>query len=154
MMHFGHHNPKHSYHLEDQILEISRSENDLGVNIDDSLKFHLHTAAATKKANQILGMIKKYRTRDATTISTLYKSMARPHLEYDNTIWGPFYQEDIGRVEAIQRKATKLVNGLNDKSYEEQLKDLKLPSLVYRRKRGDMIQMFKVVNGLVRIDPK
>ena len=51
---------------------------------------------------------------------------------------------------AIQRVATKLVNGLNDKPYEERLKDLKLPFLVYTRKRGDMIQMFKVMNGLVR----
>ena len=78
--------------------------------------------------------------------------MVRLHLEYGNDIWWPFYQENIGRVEAIQKRMTKLVNGLNDKPYEERLKDLTLPSLVYRCKGRDMIQMFKVMNGLVRID--
>ena len=93
VMHFGYRNPNHSYHLNDHLLESTHSEKDLGVNIDDSLKFHVHTAAASKKANQILGAIKKsYHTRDASTISSLYKAMVRPHLEYGNVIWGPFYQ--------------------------------------------------------------
>ena len=78
--------------------------------------------------------------------------MFRPHLEYGNTIWGPFYQGDKKLVEAVQRRATKLIPGLKEKTYEERLKLLKLPSLVYRRKRGDMIWMFKVMNGLVRVD--
>ena len=153
VMHFGRQNPKHSYHLNDHVLESMHSEKDLGVFIDDQLKFHVHTAAGAKKANQILGVVKKsYRTRDPTTMATLYKHMVRPHLEYGNTIWGPFYKDDIKTVEAIQRRATKLVNSLRDKPYEERLEALKLPSLVYRRKRGDMIQMYKIVNGLVRID--
>ena len=73
-------------------------------------------------------------------------------MEYGNTIWGPFYEGDIKMVESIQRRATKMITGLHDKPYEERLKELKLPSLVYRRRRGDMIQMYKVINGLVRIN--
>ena len=58
------------------------SEKDLGVMVDNKLKFHVHAAAATKKANQMLGVIKRtYVTRDATTMATLYKSMVRPHME-------------------------------------------------------------------------
>ena len=53
-MHFGHPNHTHSYHLNGHILEKTDHEKDLWV-----LKFHVHTAAATKKANQILGVIKK-----------------------------------------------------------------------------------------------
>ena len=135
------------------MLEISDNEKDLGVIIDDKLKFHIHTATATKKANQILGIIKKsFRTRDAKTIDMLYKSMVRPHLEYGNVIWGPDYKTDIKKLEAVQRRATKLITSLKDKPYGERLKELKLPSLVYRRKRGDMIQMYKIMNNLVRID--
>ena len=67
--------------MNDHHLEAISFERDLGVIIDDELKFHRHTATATKKATQILGIIKKsYQTRDAVTISTLYKAMAIPHL--------------------------------------------------------------------------
>ena len=59
VMHFGNHNPNHSYLLNDCFLESTHSEKDLGVIVDDELKFNVQTAAASKKANQILGIIKK-----------------------------------------------------------------------------------------------
>ena len=62
--------------------------------------------------------------------------MVRPHLEYGNVIWVPYYKTDIKKLEAVQRRATKLITSLKDKAYGERLKELKLPSLVYRRKRG------------------
>ena len=121
--------------------------------IDDKLRFHVHAASATKKANQMLGVIKRtYVTRDANTISTLYKSMVRPHLEYGNAIWGPCYIGDLKLVEGVQRRATKLIPNLYDKPYQERLRELRLPSMEYRRKRGDMIQCYKIMNGLVRLD--
>ena len=86
------------------------------------------------------------------TISTFYKAMVRPHLEYGNTIWSPFSQGDMKSVESVQRRATKIINGLRNKSYEEQLTLLKLPSLRYRRRRCDMIWMYKIMNRLIRID--
>ena len=90
-----------------------------------------------------MGIIKlSYGTRDARTITALYMAMVRPHLEYGNTKWGPFYEGDIKMVESIQRRATKMITGLHDKPYEERLKALKLPARVYRRRRGDMIQMY------------
>ena len=61
-MHFGHQNPRHQYYLNDQTLEETDREKDLGVIIDDKLKFHAHAAAAKKRANQILGLIKKNHT--------------------------------------------------------------------------------------------
>ena len=72
--------------------------------------------------------------------------MVRLHLVYGNTIWGPYYQGDIKAVESVQRRATKLITVLKDKSYEEGMRELKLPSLVYRRRRGNIIQMFKIMN--------
>ena len=78
--------------------------------------------------------------------------MVRPHLEYGNTIWGPLYKQDIDMVESVQRRATKLVTTLKDKPYEDRLVALDLPSMTYRRKRGDMIMMYKLVNKHVRVD--
>ena len=153
VMHFGTKNPGHSYELNGHVLEAINSEKDLGVMIDNSLKFHIHTASATKKANQILGVIKRsYRTRDKNTMATLYKSMVRPHLEYGNVIWGPFYAGDKKMVESVQRRATKLIPELREMPYEQRLRALDLPSLEYRRSRGDMIQCYKIFNKIVRMN--
>ena len=125
----------------------------MGVIVDDHLRFHEHTAVAAKKANQILGLIKKsYSSRDPYTITTLYKTMVQPHLEYGNAMWGPVYIGDLHKLEKIQRGATKMIYSIKNLPYEQRLRTLKLPSLIYRRRRGDMIQMFKTMEGLVRID--
>ena len=153
VMHVGISNKKKTYELNSQELQVINSEKDLGVHVDDELKFHVHTAAATKKANQTVGVIKRtYESRDPVTITTLYKAMVRPLLEYGNVIWGPFYTGDIRAVEAIQHRVTKLIPELKDLTYEERIKSLKLPSLRYRRRRGDMITMYKLTKGLIRMD--
>ena len=91
----------------------------------------------------LAGIIKRsFNRRDEITITTLFKSMVRPHLEYANAIWGPHFQADIIKVESVQRRATKMIYGLTNLPYQERLKTLKLPSLVYRRRRGNMIQIF------------
>ena len=149
----GSNNPCHSYRLNGHVLEEIDAEKDLGVMIDSSLKFHLQTAAATKKANQILGVIKRsYVTRDKNTMATLYTSMVRPHLEYGNVIWGPFYALDRKAVESVQRRATKVIPELKEEPYTEQLRALDIPSMEYRRSRGDMIICYKIFNGFVRMN--
>ena len=117
--------------MNDHRLEAVRFERDLGVIVDDELKFHRHTTA-TKKAYQILG-IQQYQQYQH------YKAMVRLHLEYVNSIWGPFYKGDIKKPEAVQHRATKPIPELMDKPYEDHLKAQQLPSLTYRKKRGDMI---------------
>ena len=59
---------------------------------------------------------------------------------------------DKRKGESVQRRATKLIPELKDKTYEERLRYLKIPSLVYRRKRGDMIWMYKIMDGLGRLE--
>ena len=78
--------------MNNVIIETSDHEKDLGVIIDDSLKFRVHTAAAIKKKGQsgVRNDAESIYLRDQKTISTLYKAMVRPHLEYGNTIWAPF----------------------------------------------------------------
>lgn len=76
----------------------------------------------------------------------------RPHLEYGNVVWGPYYMEDIKAIEKVQRRATKLVPLLRNKTYEERLHHLELPSLVHRRRRGDMIYTYKIITGKLDIN--
>ncbi|XP_069128754.1 uncharacterized protein [Argopecten irradians] len=56
--------------------------------------------------------------------------------------------KDIDRLEAVQRRATKSLPGMGNLTYPERLRILKLPTLSYRRARGDMIELYKMINGI------
>ena len=72
--------------------------------------------------------------------------MVRPILEYANSVWAPYKKKDIESIERVQRHFTKTIIGMKGLNYEERLCSLKLPSLVYRRKRGDILQVYKIIN--------
>ena len=78
--------------------------------------------------------------------------MIRPHLEYGNVIWGPHYKGDQKSIEKVQKRATKLVPSLKDLPYTERLRVLNLPSFSHRRRRGDMIETYKILSGKVNVD--
>ena len=82
----------------------------------------------------------------------LYKSLVRPYLEYGVEIWSPTSKKNIRLLESVQRRATRLIPEISHLPYEDRLAHLKLPSLVYRRHRGDMIQAFKYMNNIWDID--
>ena len=73
----------------------------------------------------------------------LYTTFVRPHLEYAQAVWSPHLKKNINILENVQIRATKIVDGLAYLDYPERLKKLDLPTLVYRRARGDMIEVFK-----------
>jgi len=79
----------------------------------------------------------------------LYESLNITHLEYTQTVWSPFRSKLIEGVEKVQERA---LPGLSQLSYIQRLQKLDLPTLVYRRARGDMIEVFEIVRGYY--DPK
>ena len=128
-------------------LKRTEEEKDLGVTFDPSLTFSQHCEIAATKANCKLGLIRSSFTYlDLDTLTALYKSLVRPHLEYCNTVWSPMYLKDSHLIESVQCRATKLIHGIKDLPYAERLSVLKLPSLKYRRLRNDMIQVYKYLH--------
>ena len=75
----------------------------------------------------------------------------RPHLEYCNVVTYPVYEKDAKLLERVQRRETKMVPEMKNYDYANRLKKLALPSLAYRRKRGDMIEVYKYTHGLYKV---
>jgi len=75
--------------------------------------------------------------------------MVQPHLEYANSVWCPYKQDDIKELEK-KKTATKLVINLKrfHNPYKDSLMHLKLPALKYRQLRGDMIAVFKITHNI------
>ena len=136
----GRTNPNHVYSMAGCDIEQTNEERDLGVLVDNQLKFHNHTFTAISKARRLLGLISKsFINLSPLVFLQLYKTIVRPCLEYGNIICGPNYKVDEDLIEKVQRKATKLVPTIRHLSYEDRLKYLGLPAIKYRRHRGDMI---------------
>ena len=120
----------------------------LGVTFDPKLNLDLHIYEITHKATKILGILKRTFLFLNKKTFLLYRSLIRPHLEYANVIWYPKYKYQSISVERVQRRATKLLMETRHKTYTQRLEYLDLSSLWHRRLRGDMIQVFKIINGL------
>ena len=155
VLHLGNKNKRHQYnvrlHGSQQRVQLSSSEveRDLGVQIDCQLHFSKHTETQVNKANRILGLIRRsYVHLDKVSMRFLFIALVRPHLEFANCAWGPYYEKDKTQIENVLRRATKCIPGLHNLDYEERLKTIGIPSMSYRRIRGDLIEIYKYTHGL------
>ena len=153
ILHIGKRNPIYSYTINGNELEHVKTEKDLGIIISEDLKANENITHHVKKANKMLGLIKRTFTfLDKDSFLMLYKTYIRPHLEYCQQACYPYLRKDIDILEKVQKRATKLVRSIHDLPYEDRLRELKLYSLEDRRIRGDLIVVHQIINGKMDID--
>ena len=132
VMHIGNHPPATNYTIrqsDNTTLDIrdEMTERDMGVAIDNHLNFKLHISQTVSQANRLIGMIRRsFEYLDQETFLYLYKGLIRPKLEYAQAVWNPHLQGNIYAIEAVQRRATKLIPGFSNLEYTERLKKLNL----------------------------
>ena len=132
------------YEIYGKEMEHVFEEKDLGVTIDSQLTFEDHIAAKVKVANAMVGLIRRsFSYLSCYLFRKLYLALVRPHLEYAQVVWSPHSKKLINMLENVQIRATKLVDGLSTLDYPARLRKLNLPTLLHRRARGAMIELYK-----------
>ena len=153
IMHLGKNNPRFKYTMKGLAISETEVERDLGVWIDASLKPSLHCEVAAKEANKMLGLIgKTFHYRTIKTLVPLYKTLARPKLEFAAAAWNPWLEKDIETLERVQRRLIRMLSDVKGHDYESKLKNAGLTTLRSRRERGDMIEAFKTLNGFNKVE--
>ncbi|RNA07849.1 RNA-directed DNA polymerase from mobile element jockey-like [Brachionus plicatilis] len=113
-----------------------------------ALKWRTHCQHSAAKANSILGQLRQaFHAWNPQSFISLYTAFIRPHLEYATSVWNPHRRADVRIIENIQRRATKLVGRIRDRSYQD-----RLAILESRRSRGDLISHYKIANGLLYVN--
>ena len=121
--------------------------------MDAEFKFSRHTEIQVNKANRIVGVIRRtFSHLEKKTLKQLFISLVRPHLEYAITTWSPRFIKDKELIENVLRRTTKLIADIRDLEYTVRLRKLEIPSMNYRRTRGDMIEVWKFLNGKYNIN--
>lgn len=147
---------EYAYRIEYEELERDSTKKDLGVLMDDKLSFTQHVDDITRKSYKMLGFIfrcgKYFKTQ--RSMSLLFNSLVRNHLEYCSSVWSPYYVNAIDQLERVQRKFTRLFYykfnlGNPRPEYRHRLKYLKIHTLESRRNENDEIMLLKLVNNHV-----
>ena len=140
--------PQAEYELNGAALPICESQRDLGVIVDTSLKFHEHiTSVAHKAAGLCQSFLKATVCRSPDFMLFFFTTHVRPIIEYASCIWNTGYVEDVRKLERVQRRWTKQVEGMGELPYSERLKQLNLYSVQGRLLRADLLQYWKMFHG-------
>lgn len=144
-----------NYHLFGTPIKKVFEHRDLGLKVNSQLSWSSHISQVVSCGLRRVGLLRHvFKNLDIKSFKLLYKTYVRPLLEVNSSIWSPFLKKDIERLETVQKRAIRMVNCLRGQqlSYDDKLRILDLPSLQKRRRRGDLIETFKILRGFYDVD--
>ena len=142
------------YFLHGHKLEKVTNAKYLGVTLQSNMKFNVHIDNICTKANKMLGMLRRnLRSAPEKTKELGYKSLVRPVLEYASSVWDPHTAKDIGKIEAVQRRAARFIKSKYKKedSVSAMIKDLKWNTLEQRRRKARLSMLYKIRHDQVQV---
>lgn len=123
---------------------------DIGVQLSNDLTFSKHIDKTVSICSKTIGWIMRtFRTRSQVTMKVLWNLMIQSRLDYCSQLWSPSLQSEFNKIEDLQRKFTKRIDGMDDMTYRERLKKLKMYSQERQQDRYMLILCWKIANRLV-----
>ena len=125
-----------------QPIKVKEDLRDLGVQISSNLSFSIHIQNTVTAASRLVGWaLRTFSGRGRMVMITILKSLVQPKLDYCSQLWSPSDQTSINKIEAVQRHLIERIRDtrLNDLTYWEKLKELRLYSQERRRERYQVI---------------
>ena len=146
----------YNYHLNQVQLERVNSEKDIGVVVSSTLSWDLHAQNIVKKANRILGLLKRTcpLLTDVSVRRSLYLAHVKSQLSYATQVWSPSMISLKSEIENVQRRATRWIlrTRVGEMSYKDRLLTLNLLPLSFDRELKDLVFFYKCFNNLTDLN--
>ena len=144
------------YNIHGHVLEVVDTAKYLGIHLHKGLKWNHHIGEVTKKANSTIAFLRRNLHQcPPETKALCYQTLVRPSLEYGCSIWDPYTQENINKLELVQRRAARMVyrDYRTTSSVTNMLNQLHWPPLQERRGQARALMMYRIVYNLIDIPP-
>jgi ribonucleases P/MRP protein subunit RPP40 len=153
-MHLGQGNANHTYVLGGSPVPVVDQLTDLGLLRTSDNTYAAHVERIVKKASRSAAMMfRVFSTRNSAFLVKLFKAYIRPQLEYASPVWSPAGIGLSSDIESVQRRFTKRLPNLRYVCYEDRLAQLRLETLEARRLHADLLSVFKLLHGMLDINP-
>ena len=143
------------YNLHGKSLEMAKEVKYLGLTITSDFSWNAHISNINSKANRTLGLLKRtLKLRSRHLKATAFKTIVRPVIEYASSVWDPYTEDNIKKLERIQRRAARYSLCRYDRidSVTEMLKELNWETLAERRQRSRLTMLYKMTHGLASVE--
>ena len=123
---------------------------DLGVQMSNTATFSEHINKVCEKARDMCSWIlRTFRSRSPTLMTTTWKSLVQPILDYCSQLWCPTQPGQIKQIEEIQKCFTRKIKAVNQVDYWKRLKSLRMYSQERRRERYRILYLWKILENIV-----
>ena len=130
-------------------IKIGETVKDLGITANSNLLFREHIDNIVTSSKIMSGiLLRTFSTRQEAPMMRMFNSYIKSKLEYCSIVWSPWHQNEINKLERIQKNFTSKIHGLDQLDYHERLKKLNLYSLERRRERYLIINAWQQIEGI------